>query len=196
MEQTVVIAEPWEILRIGLRTVFLEDPRVSYVYEVSTYEALQAKLASCKIDLVVINQVLVEDFSQLPDLNVVILTSKPDMKALQAAYKHGVRAYLLDQVTGDLLRTTLCSVQGTFLVEPTLASWLMDGAAGIGKYEGLTHQEREIVNMIYEGLDYVTIARRLHITRATLRTYVKNINRKLKTRISVKRRQHAQSFCL
>src|SRR5690242_9814904 len=126
MGKKVLIAEPLELLRIGLRTIFLGDPRVSNVCEVMTYEALKERLFSCELDLIVVKQSLIEDISLLPKENVVILAAQPDIKMLQAACKHGARAYLLDTVSAELLRTTLQAPRGSFLIEPTLAPRIIE----------------------------------------------------------------------
>lgn len=182
MGQNVLIAEPCELLRIGLRTIFAEDQRVSNIHEATTTKGLELHLRSHGVDLAVVNQSLITDVTSLPMGNFVVLTSKLDMNILKAAYKHKGRGYLSEQVSAELLRTVLDWHENAFLVEPGLMPCIMDGLFGSTfavLNEGLlTPREKEIVTLLRDGLDRPTIARTLCITEMTLKTHIKNIARK------------------
>lgn len=182
MQHKVLIAEPCEILRIGLRTVFSGDSRVSHVYEAATKESLKAQLRSCDVDLAVVNQSFITDVTILPRGKFVILTSQPDMTILKAAYNHGVRGYLSENVPAELLRMTLSPSEDSFLIEPVLTPWIMKcvfgGVFASLKEDLLTPREKEIIHLLREGLDRRTIAKRLSIAETTLKTHIKNIARK------------------
>lgn len=182
MGQNILIAEPCELLRIGLRTIFAADQRVSNIHEAMTNRGLELHLRNHGVDLVVVNQSLITDVTRLPMGNFVILTSKLDMGILKAAYKHKGRGYLLEQVSADLLRTVLDRRENAFLIEPSLMPWIMDGLFGNTfstlNEELLTPREKEIIALLRDGLDRPTIARTLCIAEATLKTHIKNIARK------------------
>lgn len=181
MSQRVLIAEPYCILRAGLRLIFTEDSRVSVVAEVSSFEELQKKLMRERWDLVVINQMLIHDISMLNN-TFVVLAAEPNMEVLLKVYRKGVRAYLLENVSTDLLLTTLQPTEGAFLVEPTLTSWLLEPSLAssflAARTNKLTPREKEIMLLLRSGLDRTSIARNLHITDSTLKTHIKNITRK------------------
>lgn len=182
MIQNVLIADPCELLRIGLRTIILENIPISNIYEASTHESLKTLMQSYALDLLVVNQSLVTDVSMLPYGKCIILTSEPDMTFLRAAYKYNIRGYLSDKVSPDLLRIVICSSEETLLIEPSLMSWIMEtmfgGTFSSVKEELLTPREREIMGLLREGVDRPTIAKRLCIAEATLKTHIKNISRK------------------
>ncbi|HLG62476.1 MAG TPA: response regulator transcription factor [Ktedonosporobacter sp.] len=182
MIQNVLVADPCELLRIGLRTIILENIPISNIYEASTRESLKTLMQSYALDLLVVNQSLITDVSMLPQDKCVILTSEPDIRFLRAAYKYGIRGYLSDKVSPDLLRIVICSSEETLLIEPSLMSWIMEnmfgGAFSSVKEELLTPREREIMSLLREGVDRPTIAKRLCITEVTLKTHIKNISRK------------------
>lgn len=185
MGQSVLIAEPCELLRIGLRTIFVEDARVSHIHEATTNESLNKQLRSCLLDLVVINQTLADDVMSLPRGNFVILAAELDMAILKAAYKHGARGYLSENVSAELLRTVLDPSENSFLIEPVLTPWVMECIFGDTyssiKEELLTPREKEIISLLRAGLDRPTIAKHLCIAETTLKTHIKNIARKRET---------------
>ena len=182
MGQNIVIAEACELLRIGLRTIFAEDQRVSYIHEATTTSGLEHYLRSHGADLVVVNQELITDVARLPMGNFVILTARLDMNILKAAYQHKGRGYLLEQVSARLLRTVLDRQEHAFLVEPSLMPSIMDALVGKAfatlDEELLTPREKEIVVLLREGQNRPTVAKRLCIAEATLKTHLKNIARK------------------
>lgn len=182
MGKEILIAEPCELLRVGLRTIFAQDARVSNIHEVTTSKGLEMQLRSSRVDLVVVNQSLITDITRLPMGNFVVLTSKLDITILKASYKHKSRGYLSEQVSAELLRTVLDSNENAFLIEPSLTPCVMDGLFGNAfstfNEELLTPREKEIVALLREGLDRPTIAQNLCIAETTLKTHIKNIAKK------------------
>lgn len=182
MGQNILIAEPCELLRIGLRTIFAEDQRVSNIHEATTNKGLEIQLRSHGVDLVVVNQSLITDVARLPMGDFVILAAKLDMAVLKATYKHKGRGYLSESVSAELLRIVLDRNEHAFLIEPSLTSWVMDslfGNAFVALNEDLlTPREKEINALLREGLDRPTIAKTLCIAETTLKTHIKNIARK------------------
>lgn len=182
MEQRVLITTPQEPLRLGLKTIFLEDSRVSAVYETTNEEDTYELLTAEDIDLLVINQSLISEIRHLPEGKFVILTAQPDLPLMREAYRHGARGYLSESASADLLRSMLNPVKGSFLIEPTLTPWVMERIFGNPQYsvnnELLTPREREIILLLRAGLDKSSIAQQLCITEATLKTHIKNISRK------------------
>ena len=182
MGQNILIAETCELLRIGLRTIFTGDQRVSNIHEALTSKGLEQQLQGHQVDLVVVNQSLITNITLLPMGNFVILTSKLDMTMLKAAYKHKGRGYLSENVSAELLRTVLDRNENAFLLEPSFTPRAMEclfgNAFSILNEELLTPREREIIALLREGLDRPTIARNLCIAETTLKTHIKNIARK------------------
>jgi len=182
MVQNILLAEPCELLRIGLRTTFSEDQRVTHIHEATTNKGLETHIRSHPVDLVVVNQSLLTNVSILPRGKFIILTSKLDLAILKAAYEHKCRGYLSERVSAELLRTVLDCDEDEFLIEPSFAPYVMDGFFGNSfstlNEELLTPREKEIIDLLRQGLDRPTIARTLCIAETTLKTHIKNIARK------------------
>ena len=130
MGQNILLAEPCELLRIGLRTIFAEDQRVSSIHEAATTKGLEFHLHSHEVDLVVVNQSLVTDVARLPMENFVILASQLDIDILKAAYQRKGRGYLSKQVSAELLLTVLDRHGNAFLIESSLIPLIMSGLFG------------------------------------------------------------------
>lgn len=182
MEQNILLAESCELLRIGLRAIFAEDQRVSHIHEATTPKGLEAYIRTHAIDLVVVNQSLITNISCLPEGKFVILTSKLDVAILKAAYERKCRGYLSENVSAELLRTVLTYREDTFLIEPSFTRYVMDGFLGDAfsalNEDLLTPREKEIIELLRQGVDRATIARTLCIAETTLKTHLKNISRK------------------
>lgn len=182
MKSVVLIAEPQDVLRTGLKSIFLDDSYVAEVHEVTTEGELHLYLQKSKPDFIVINQVLISAVSQLHPLPFLVLAEEPDIERLQMAYKYAARGYLSISSSVELLRASLRSTRHSFLVEPTLMPRLMGTLFHKPqlrvKENILTPREKEIINLLREGLDRIVIANRLGIAEATLKVHLKNINSK------------------
>src|SRR5947209_13791274 len=87
MGKKILIAEPREVIRTGLCTVFQKDTSVSEVKDISTGEELKKHLSSLDFDLAVVSQTLITDLKLLPQGKFILLTDEPDLNILMAAYE-------------------------------------------------------------------------------------------------------------
>lgn len=182
MELKVLIAESSDILRRGLRTIFDDGQNGVQIYEAATKEALQTQLRSKQLDFIVVNQALITDMTILPYGQFILLTTEFDIDILQQAYRCGARGYFLEKTSAELLRSALWAEKGSILLEPTLASSLMDYAiSGLHvpvQEKLLSPREREIVDLLRHGIDRRTIAKTLCISETTINTHIQRIRRK------------------
>lgn len=179
MQVTLLIAEPRDILRMGLHSVFATDERVTTLYEASNADELQKYLRNSSIDLSIINYSMVNDITRLPSNRFALLAPQFSIDAFLTAYKHGAKGYLLETSRTELFRALLNVPQGAFLIEPLLmphiVEHLLHDTRLLIKEELLTPREREIVKLLRDGIDRQVIAQQLHISNATLKTHIKNI---------------------
>nr|BBH87138.1 DNA-binding response regulator [Thermosporothrix sp. COM3] len=183
MQMNIVIAEPRDVLREGLRAILLEDNRVSNVHGVTNEKELLSYLLNHRPDLVIVNQSLISEITNLPTKRFAILTDEPDMALLKAAYEHGAKGYLSPNVSSELLRATLSQESNTFVIEPALVHWMIEHFFYHSNHfavqeELLTPREKEIVHLLREGYDRPSIARQLCIAETTLKTHIQNITKK------------------
>lgn len=179
MARSILIAEPCDLLRIGLRTIFTGDSRISSIHEVTTYKGLEVQVLRHEVDLILANQTLISDIALLPAGKFVILAPTLNASMLKACYKHKGCGYLSVNASAELLRTLLDQNEDAFLIEPNLAPYVMDHFCGKTfssfKEDLLTPREKEILALLHEGFDRTAIANTLCISKATLKTHIRNI---------------------
>lgn len=178
----ILIVEAQEILRVGLRSILAADDRVTKVYEASNAREMRQRISGYVFDLIIINQDLLIDTGVLRTKQFIVIANEFHLAKLKMAYTLGASGYLSANVSSELL----CSVLGkeqTFLIEPSLVPMVMEfvfnrNVSPLLDETLLTPRENEIVCLLREGVDRASIARRLCIAEATLKTHLKNIAKK------------------
>jgi DNA-binding NarL/FixJ family response regulator len=184
---SILIAEVRDIVRTGLRTIFLTDERIEQIYEASNKDDLRYYLnMSPPLDLIIVNEALIWDITLLPQQHFIILTDELNIQALQAAYKQQAKGYLLENASIELLRVALGLPEGAFLLEPTITTDVLKYLTNDMRFsiedDLLTRREKEIIELLRKEIDRRSIAQQLHISEATLKTHIKNIARKREKR--------------
>ena len=136
--------------------------------------------------------------SHLPDISIIVLTASDSDKNLFDAIKAGAVGYILKDTNADSFLTDLRSViAGDGVLPPNLARKLLKefsalASSGISTGDTLpylTLREREVLELIVQGMSNKEIAAELFISLSTTKCHVKNILNKLH---AVSRKQAAQ----
>jgi DNA-binding NarL/FixJ family response regulator len=125
-----------------------------------------------------------------PAARVILMDVLPVREDIVAFVKAGANGFILKDATGDDVVATIRSVaQGTDAIPAPLASMLLSYIADqalVGTAPGglpttvrITKREREITQLIAEGLANKEIAQRLRIATYTVKSHVHNILEKL-----------------
>jgi DNA-binding NarL/FixJ family response regulator len=123
--------------------------------------------------------------TELPDVEVVALTSFVEEARVTAALEAGAAGFILkDADADDVAAAIRAAHRGEVHLDPAVAAMLArrvrEGAAGArGTTVLLTDREREVLGLVARGLSNMEIAGRLAITERTARTHVSNILGKL-----------------
>jgi two-component system nitrate/nitrite response regulator NarL len=124
-----------------------------------------------------------EILERWPDTKLVAVTALDDGRAVDDALEAGFRGYLTkDTPVGRFISSMEAVVEGQVVLPHRLVSaghrrGTSDGIALL--VAQLTTREREVLSLLVEGADGGTIARRLGISRNTVRTHVQSILTKL-----------------
>ena len=119
---------------------------------------------------------LVADLSRELGSAIVVFTSNGGARLLSEALKAGVKGYVRkDSPPEDLVRAIRAARSGDFYVDPALSSTIV-------LEEGdrtLTARQREILQMLADGMQTEAVARKLGLSTETVRTHTKRILAKL-----------------
>jgi DNA-binding NarL/FixJ family response regulator len=121
-----------------------------------------------------------------PGVRVLIVTMFEDDASLFTAVRAGARGFVLkDAERADILRAIRAVGQGEAIFSPAVAGRLLDYLTTPGQnlaateFPELTDREREILELMAQGLRNGDIARRLVLSPRTVRNYVSSVFAKL-----------------
>ncbi len=121
-----------------------------------------------------------------PNVGVVVLSGHDEQQFVFDALKAGASGYLLKTAELDeVVQAVKAVAQGEALLDPSLASRMLtefqtyQRAELAEVFQPLTPREREILQLMSQGLPNKTIASRLSISERTVTTHVANIYSKL-----------------
>jgi DNA-binding NarL/FixJ family response regulator len=118
---------------------------------------------------------------ELPDVEVVALTSVLEDEAVIGAVKAGAIGYLLKNTEADeLCKAIKAAAAGQVQLSPQAAARLMREVRAPDTPEALTEREVEVLRLLAQGKANKEIASALHVSETTIKTHVSNILLKLK----------------
>ncbi|MFP5319440.1 MAG: response regulator, partial [Acidimicrobiia bacterium] len=122
----------------------------------------------------------------LPNVAVLVVTMFDDDESVFAAMRAGARGYVLkDAGDEEILRAVSAVVAGEAIFSAPIAQRVIGyfsaagAAARLPAFPELTEREREVLELIAQGHDNATIARRVYLSPKTVRNHVSNIISKL-----------------
>ncbi len=123
-----------------------------------------------------------------PATRIVMLTVSEDEDDLLAAVKAGASGYVLKGAgAGELVRVIRSVHAGEVYVAPALAWGMLRELRSprTSPYDELTEREREVLELVAEGLSNQEIGDRLGLAEKTIKHYMTNILGKLQVRSRV-----------
>ena len=185
----ILIADDHSVVRQGLRMFLGLDPELEVIGEARDgAEALQIA-RELRPDVVLIDLLMpVMDGiaaigairRELPDIEVIALTSVLDDNSVVGAVRAGAIGYLLkDTEADDLRRAIKAAAAGQVQLSPKAAARLMREVRAPDSPEALTEREIDVLRLLAQGQANKQIANSLHIGEKTVKTHVSNILAKL-----------------
>jgi DNA-binding NarL/FixJ family response regulator len=194
----VFVVDDHEVVRRGLHDLLDAEPDIEVVGDAATAAqaiargpALRPHVAVLDVRLPDGNGVAVcrELRSAMPALACLMLTSFEDDDALLDAIMAGAAGFVLKQIKGsDLVAAVRTIAAGQSLLDPATTARLMhrlrgqDEAAPEPQAQALaelTDREREILDLIGEGLTNRQIGRRLYLSEKTVKNHISRLLAKL-----------------
>jgi two-component system response regulator DevR len=200
----IFLLDDHEIVRRGLAELISTNPDLLVVGEAGTAADALSRIPAARPDVAILDarlpdgsgiDVCREIRSVRPETNCLILTSYDDDEALFAAVMAGASGYLLKQIGGRSLIDAIREVAaGRSLMDPAVTGRLLERLRHPPmpdpRLTALTVREREILDLIAEGLSNKQIGERLFLAEKTVKNYVSVLLSKL----NMQRRTQAAVF--
>ena len=202
----VMLVDDHEVVRKGLRALLESAGDIVVCGEASGVQESVDIAESSRPDVVVMD-VRLTDGSGIeatreiraarPQTRVIMLTSFADDEALFASIMAGASGYVLKQVRGgDLVSSIKTVAAGGSLLDPSVTGAVLDRLRK-GKHllkderlARLSPQEERILGLVAEGKTNREIGEELHLAEKTVKNYVSSILSKLE----VGRRAEAAAY--
>ncbi|HEY3737044.1 MAG TPA: response regulator transcription factor [Jatrophihabitans sp.] len=189
----IFLLDDHEVVRRGLADLLSNTPGFEIVGEASSVEEARARIFDVAPDVAVLDGRLPDGSgidvcrdirSRLPGTYCLILTSYDDQDAVMAAVLAGASGYVLKEVRGSGLIDAIRQVAlGRTLIDPgvmeKMINQIRNPAQEDGKLAQLSDREREVLDLIADGLTNRQIAERLFLAETTVKNYVSSLLAKL-----------------
>ncbi|MFI1283092.1 MULTISPECIES: response regulator transcription factor [unclassified Streptomyces] len=195
----VVIADDEPLIRAGIRMILTSAPDIEVVAEAANgREAVElARLHAPGVMLLDIQMPVMDGLTALgelrraaPEVRALILTTFGEKENVLRALGQGGAGFLLkDSAPGELIGAVRAAAAGDAYLSPGAARHVVDqlasGKAAVRGEEArrqvaeLSERERGVLALLGEGLSNADAGRRLHMSEATVKTYVSRILAKL-----------------
>ena len=203
MPINLLLVEAYTVMRHGLRLLLEEDPEILVIGEAGTKADTISLALDLSPSLILIDpdlpdagsiQTIRQLRSALPAVPLIILTASQSSDEILAAFKAGVKGYLLKDITGPRLIESIHQVAaGESILPITLTGCLLEELAEPSPSpEILTDRELDVLACVTQGLGNKEIACILNISQNTVKTHVRRILAKLHLRS----RTEAATFAL
>lgn len=185
----ILIADDHGVVRQGLRMFLGLDPDLEIVGEaadgaeaVRLARALRPDVVLMDLLMPVMDGIAATEAirHELPDTEVLALTSVLEDASVVGAVRAGAIGYMLKNTEGEELRSAIrAAAAGQVQLSPEAATRLMREVRAPESPEALTERETDVLRLVAEGKANKEIASALHIGEKTVKTHVSNILAKL-----------------
>lgn len=193
---TVVVVDDHAMMRGGIRAILEQAPHITVVGEAENGREAVALASKLAPDVMLVDiampdlngieatrKILAKD----PKIAIIALSMHSDARFVTGILDAGARGYILKTCDADELIRAISAVRsGKLYVTSDLTHVLVDryhGAdcerEGAPPPDALTPREREVLQLIAEGLTSKEIGEKMGVARKTVETHRTNIIRKL-----------------
>ncbi|MEV4219265.1 response regulator transcription factor [Nonomuraea sp. NPDC049725] len=189
-----LVADDEPLITTGIRTVLESAGDIEVVATARDGREAVRAARSHSVDVALLDLAMpvmdgLAAAAELAGTRVVLLTAFGDHDNVRRAVRQGVSGFVLKTCTPDeLIRAVRAAHAGHAYLSPAVARQVLDMAAPGDDERGrdaarrlatLTARETDILALVAQGLSNAQVARRAHMTEASVKTYVSRILAKL-----------------
>lgn len=193
---SVALIEDNRLVRQGISALLSEIPDVEVVAEGATADTSLLRDANPNVVLLDLSlrngdslRVAQRVMAEFPECRIIMMDLLPVHEDIIEYVHAGVAGFIMKDATLEDLVTTIRSVvNGANVLPPAMTRTLFSEIARNAVANGgpsfqssvrMTPREREVIDLIAEGLSNKEIAAQLHIATHTVKSHVRNIMEKL-----------------
>jgi DNA-binding NarL/FixJ family response regulator len=179
-----LIVDDHPVVRAGVRAVLERAWKDAQVADATSLDEADEAFSGAEPDVVIVDpwragvevNEIVSRLQRQVKAPIVIFTSDGGARLLSEALKAGVKGYVRkDSPSDDLVRAVEAAHAGEFYVDPGLSSTIVLDEGD----RMLSARQREILQMLADGMQTDAVADRLGLSTETVRTHTKRILAKL-----------------
>ncbi len=182
----VLIVDDHPLVCAGLRALLERDPELDIIHEATDGAEAVAKARQLRPDVVLMDLLLpkIDGIAattiirkELPETEILILTNVLEQASVSRAIRAGAIGYLLKDASASELKNAVKTVNaGQVHLSPQAAMYLLREIRTPGEQtDPLTTREIAVLRQLAGGYSNREIARTLHITEDTVKTYIRRI---------------------
>jgi DNA-binding NarL/FixJ family response regulator len=197
-EITCLIVDDHEVVREGLRLSLSRATNIRVIGEASDGKSAVALAERRRPDIVIMDVRMPEmdglEATKLlgernPDIPVLIFTAYSERSLLSRGLDSGAKGYILKEAPHHTLVRAIEKVSsGEVYVDPALMPAFLPGKGD----DMLTGREREILQLLADGMSNADVAAKLFISQETVKSHVRHIL----TKLEADTRTHAVAIAL
>jgi DNA-binding NarL/FixJ family response regulator len=185
-EITCLIVDDHEVVREGLRLSLSRSPHIRVVGEAGDGQGAIDLAERRRPDVVIMDvrmpgmdglDATKELTERTPDTAVLIFTAYSERSLLARGLESGAKGYILKEAPHETLIRAIEKVAGgESFIDPALMPAFLSGK---DREDMLTGREREILQLLADGMSNADVAQRLFISQETVKSHVRHILAKL-----------------
>jgi DNA-binding NarL/FixJ family response regulator len=185
----ILLADDHGVVRQGLRMFLGLDPELEVIGEaengaeaVEMARRLQPDVVLMDLLMPVMDGIAATEAirKEMPDVEVLAVTSVLEDAAVINAVRAGAIGYLLKDTQADeLCRAIKAAAAGQVQLAPQAAARLLREVRAPEQPEALTERETDVLRLVAQGLANKEIAQALSIGEKTVKTHVSHVLQKL-----------------
>lgn len=201
VRKKILLADDHVLIRHGIKNIIKKDQSYIVIGEVSNGQELLEFLEDTEVDLIILDismpgiggmEVIGLAKSKYPWIKILMLTMHKNKQYFYNAMSAGADGYLMkDDSDGELLVAIEKVLSGKSYISPYMSDDFADDVISMYRNEKrsplqeLTKREKEILQLVVDGLTSRQMAEKLYLSQRTIDHHRSNLLRKFNRKNSV-----------